>query len=336
MTQQTTLITGGAGFIGSALVRAFATRGERILVLDKLTYAGHRQNLDGVDCTLIEGDVCDTALLQQIFSDNEITTVIHAAAESHVDNSIAGSAAFIETNVTGTHRMLEAARHAWSKKTESTRRVFVQISTDEVYGALGSDGVFTLATPMQPNSPYAASKAAADHLARAWFKTYGLPVMITRCCNNYGPRQHPEKLIPRMINNAFAGERLPIYGDGKQVREWIHVDDHARGVLAVVERGTPGAIYHLGSGEERRNIELVSLLCDLLAKAKPGSNYHALMTHVTDRLGHDYRYALDVSATEKSLTFTPKISFDEGMQSTVDWYLNNGAWVETMRAWRGR
>jgi dTDP-glucose 4,6-dehydratase len=320
----TLLITGGAGFIGSALVAQLAQRGDRVVVLDKLTYAGHKQNLDGVECELVEGDILDAELLKTVFAQRAFDAVIHAAAESHVDNSIAGSAAFIETNVVGTHRMLEAARHAKVK-------CFVHVSTDEVYGALGADGIFTTHSPMQPNSPYAASKAASDHLARSWFKTYGLPVVITRCCNNYGPRQHPEKLIPRMLTNAQKGEKLPVYGDGKQVREWIHVDDHARGIIAALERGTPGEVYHLGSGEERQNIELVELLCDLI-----GNNSRGLITHVADRPGHDFRYALDIGATERAIGFKPAIPFKDGIAQTVQWYRDHPQWVETMLAWRGR
>lgn len=318
------LLTGGAGFIGSAIASQLAARGDKLVVLDKLTYAGHRQNLEGVDCELVVGDILDMALLTQLFGKYKFDAVIHAAAESHVDNSIAGSAAFVETNITGTHRMLEAARVAGIKR-------YIQISTDEVYGALGEQGVFTPNSPMLPNSPYAASKAASDHLARSWFKTYGLPVIITRCCNNYGPRQHPEKLIPRMISNARAGEKLPVYGDGKQVREWIHVDDHARGVLAALDRGTPGEVYLLGSGEERRNIELVELLCDLI-----GNNARGLITHVTDRLGHDFRYALDVGATEKQIGFMPSIDFKEGIAATVQWYLDHPQWIATMQSWKGQ
>lgn len=320
----TILVTGGAGFIGSALVAQLAMRGDRVIVLDRLTYAGHPQNLNGIDCQLVEGDIRDSALLSKLFSQYAFDAVIHAAAESHVDNSISGSAAFIDTNVVGTHRVLEAARHANVKR-------FVHVSTDEVYGALGETGIFTKQSPIAPNSPYAASKAASDHLARSWFKTYSLPVVITRCCNNYGPRQHPEKLIPRMITNAIKGEKLPVYGDGKQVREWIHVDDHARGVIAAMERGTPGEVYHLGSGEERRNIEIVELLCDTL-----GGNARGLINYVADRPGHDFRYALDVASTEKQIGFTPQVGFTEGMESTVRWYQNNPAWVSTMLGWKGK
>lgn len=338
MTIPITLITGGAGFIGSSLTRIFAAAGHRVIVLDRLTYAGHPRNLDGVECRLVEGDVCDAALLKQLFAEAPVSAVIHAAAESHVDNSIAGSAAFIETNIVGTHRVLEAALSHWRTLTPTAQNDFryVQVSTDEVYGALGESGAFTHDTPMRPNSPYAASKAAADHLARAWHQTYGLPVLITRCCNNYGPRQHPEKLIPRMITNALKGEKLPVYGDGKQIREWIHVDDHARGVIAALTRGKPGEIYHLGSHAEIRNIALVQQLCTLLAQKTGRLGLDSLITHVTDRLGHDFRYALDTSATSATLGFTPQVTFAEGLAATVDWYLQNEDWVRTMQAWRGK
>jgi dTDP-glucose 4,6-dehydratase len=313
---KTILLTGGAGFIGSAIAAQLAARGDKLVVLDRLTYAGHPQNLAGVACQLVEGDVRDSALLATLFAQHRFDAVIHAAAESHVDNSISNSGAFIETNILGTHRVLEAARIAKTPK-------FVHVSTDEVYGALGEAGVFTTASPIAPNSPYAASKAASDHLARSWHKTYGMDVVITRCCNNYGPRQHPEKLIPRMVTNALKGEALPVYGEGKQVREWIHVDDHARGVIAAMERGVAGDVYHLGSGEERRNIELVELLCDTL-----GNNARALITYVADRPGH-------VSATQKHIGFAPEIGFAEGIASTVQWYKENPEWVATMLSWKG-
>lgn len=320
----TILLTGGAGFIGSAIASQLAQRGDRVIVLDKLTYAGHPQNLVGIDCQLVEGDIRDAELLAKLFAQHHFDAVIHAAAESHVDNSITGSAAFIDTNVTGTHRLLEAVRIAKTPR-------FLHVSTDEVYGALGEEGVFTTQSPMQPNSPYAASKAASDLLVRSWFKTYGLPAVITRCCNNYGPRQHPEKLIPRMVTNAMKGEPLPVYGDGRQVREWIHVDDHARGVIAALDRGTPGQVYHLGSGEERRNIELVELLCDEL-----GPHVRGLITYVADRPGHDFRYALDVTGTEQQLGFMPSISFAEGIAATVRWYRDHPEWIATMQNWTGK
>lgn len=332
-TPKTILITGGAGFIGSSLVAECARRGHRVVVLDKLTYAGHRMNLEGIDGdhTLVVGDVADISRVSGLFKKYAFDAVIHAAAESHVDNSITGSRQFMDANILGTHVLLEAARTAWGS--DAGKR-FLQVSTDEVYGALGETGEFTTTTPMAPNSPYAASKAAADLLVRAWHKTYGLPTIITRCCNNYGPRQHPEKLIPRMITNALSGAKLPIYGSGQQRREWIHVEDHARGVMAALERGTPGKVYHLGSGEECRNITLVQSLCDKLATLRPGTDYHALITHVEDRLGHDFRYALDTSSAA-AIGFTPQVPFSEGIASTLRWYLENDAWVSTMNQWRG-
>ena len=330
---QTILITGGAGFIGSALVAEATKRGYRVIVLDKLTYAGHRMNLEGIagDHQLVIGDVADATRVAGLFKKFPISGVIHAAAESHVDNSIAGSAAFMQANIIGTHVLIEAAREAF--KGDATKR-FLQVSTDEVYGALGDEGEFTLDTSMKPNSPYAASKAAADMLVRSWHVTYGLNTVITRCCNNYGPRQHPEKLIPRMITNALAGEKLPVYGQGQQRREWIHVEDHARGVMDAFARGRAGHVYHLGSGEERRNITLVQSLCETLARKKPNTDYHALITYVEDRLGHDYRYALDTSSAV-SIGFTPRIAFHAGMEETIDWYIANADWVSTMKQWRG-
>lgn len=325
------LITGGAGFIGSALVAEAIAQGYRVTVLDKLTYAGHRMNLEGLDCTLVVGDVTNATLVNKLFAENDFTQVIHAAAESHVDNSIAGAAPFIHTNIVGTQVLLEAARTVW--KGDATRR-FLQVSTDEVYGALGDTGSFTLDAPLAPNSPYAASKASADLLVRAWHQTYGLNTVMTRCCNNYGPRQHPEKLIPRMITNALAGEKLPIYGSGLQRREWMHVNDHARGVLLALSRGRAGHIYHLGSGHELRNITLVELLCEQLAELKPGVDYRALITHVEDRLGHDFRYALDTSSAS-AIGFVPEILFAEGIRDTVEWYLAHAPWVKTMRYWKG-
>lgn len=331
--QKTILITGGAGFIGSALVAEAVKRGYRVIVLDKLTYAGHRMNLEWIkgDHQLVIGDVADSTRVAGLFKKFPIQGVIHAAAESHVDNSISGSAPFMHANIIGTHVLLEAARTAWGKGSQNR---YLQVSTDEVYGALGEVGEFTLDTNLAPNSPYAASKAAADMLVRAWHKTYGLNTTITRCCNNYGPRQHPEKLIPRMITNALVGEKLPVYGQGQQRREWIHVEDHARGVMDAFERGKPGGIYHLGSGEERRNITLVQSLCDTLAAKKPGRDYKALITYVEDRLGHDFRYALDISSA-KAIGFVPQISYAQGMESTIDWYLVNDGWVKTMKEWKG-
>lgn len=334
---RTILLTGGAGFIGSAIAAALVARGDKVVVLDKLTYAGHRQNLEWIEggWELVVADVADEAAVKKIFNAHTFDAVIHAAAESHVDNSIAGAAPFIRTNIVGTQVLLEASLAQWKAHGKPAGFRYLQVSTDEVYGTLGKDGEFTLSTPLAPNSPYAASKAAADMLVRAWHKTHGLPVLTTRCCNNYGPRQHPEKLIPLMVTNALAGKQLPVYGDGKQVREWIHVDDHAHGVLAVLDKAVVGGIYHLGTSEERQNIDLVHHLCDVLSELKPGKDYKALITHVTDRLGHDFRYALDVSETKKALGFEPSVPFKQGVADTIAWYVDNPEWVATMKSHRG-
>ncbi|PZP85476.1 MAG: dTDP-glucose 4,6-dehydratase [Azospirillum brasilense] len=332
--QHTWLITGGAGFIGSALVSAAIAQGHRVVVLDKLTYAGHRQNLEWIDgpWELVVADVADADAVRALFAAHTFDAVIHAAAESHVDNSIAGAGAFMRSNVLGTQVLLDAALAQWQARGKPEHFRYLQVSTDEVYGALGATGHFTLDSPLAPNSPYAASKASADLLVRAWHKTHGLPTLITRCCNNYGPRQHPEKLIPRMISNALAGQPLPVYGDGQQMREWIHVDDHAAGVLAVLARGDAGGIYHLGSGVESRNLDLVHRVCDELSACAPGADYRSLITHVTDRLGHDFRYALDVEPTRKKLGFAARIGFAEGLRDTVRWYAANPPWITTMLA----
>lgn len=333
---QTILLTGGAGFIGSSIAAQLCARGDKVVVLDKLTYAGHPQNLEWIagDWELVVADVADEAAVKKIFQAHMFDAVIHAAAESHVDNSITGAGPFIRSNVVGTQVLLDAALAQWKARNKPDSFRYLQVSTDEVYGALGQSGEFTLATPMAPNSPYAASKASADLLVRAWFKTHGLPTLITRCCNNYGPRQHPEKLIPLMVTNALAGKNLPVYGDGQQVREWIHVDDHARGVLATLANAQPGSVTHLGSGEERKNLELVHHLCDVLATLKPGRDYRSQITHVTDRLGHDFRYALDISTTAGATGFTPIVPFYDGMADTIAWYVNHPQWVQTMLAHR--
>lgn len=329
---QTILLTGGAGFIGSSIAAQLCTRGDKVIVLDKLTYAGHRQNLEWIkgDWELIVADVADDAAVRNIFALHQFDAVIHAAAESHVDNSIAGAGPFIRSNVLGTQVLLDAALAQWKARGKPEGFRYLQVSTDEVYGALGASGEFKRTTPLAPNSPYAASKASADLLVRAWFKTHGLPTLITRCCNNYGPRQHPEKLIPLMVTNAIAGKNLPVYGDGQQVREWIHVDDHARGVLATLAKAAPGSVTHLGSGEERKNLELVQHLCDVLSKLRPGRDYRAQITHVTDRLGHDFRYALDISETRKDTGFAASVGFYDGLAETIGWYVSNPQWVQTM------
>ena len=303
-----------------------------MVVLDALTYAGHPQNLEGIagNVTLVEGDICDRGTVNACFAEHAITGVIHAAAESHVDNSIKGSDAFIRTNINGTHTMLEAARAHYDGLTDDTKKRFrfLHISTDEVYGALGAEGAFTQSSPNLPNSPYAASKAASDHLVRSWGKTYGLPVLTTRCCNNYGPRQHPEKLIPLMITRALEGEPLPVYGDGQQMREWIHVADHAAAVFAVYENAPVGSVTHIGSGVESTNLSLVHTLCNILETH--GMSARGQITHVTDRPGHDFRYALSFEQNETELP-QPR-DFAAGLKDTVAWYLAHPDWIATMLA----
>lgn len=332
------MITGGAGFIGSALVAHAVQAGSHVVVVDKLTYAGHPDNLRWIDAmgwsgsyTLEVADILDTPRMLALMQTHAVSAVMHAAAESHVDNSIASAKPFIETNVVGTQSMLDASRRHISTLDDAARARFryLQISTDEVYGALGATGHFKLSSPLAPNSPYAASKAAADLMVNAWRTTYGLPTLITRCCNNYGPRQHPEKLIPRMITNALSGNPLPVYGKGDQVREWIHVEDHARGAFAVLERAEIGSVTHLGSGIEHTNLHIVHAICGALAQKK-GGDYAGLITHVQDRLGHDFRYALDVSPTKAALGFEATIGFESGLANTIDWYLAHADWIETI------
>lgn len=333
----TFLVTGGAGFIGRALVEALAAKDAHVLVLDALTYAGHPSTLAGIkgNVTLIEGDIRDGAMVASLFLRYKPDAVFHLAAESHVDNSIEAPAGFIETNIQGSYTMLEAARRYVSQCSDAVKHAFryLHISTDEVYGALGEDGVFTADSPLAPNSPYSASKAAADMLARAWFKTYGLPVIITRCSNNYGPYQHPEKLIPRMIINAEKGEPLPVYGSGMQVRDWIHVSDHAAGIIAAYERGMAGEVYVFGGHNEVRNIDVVTQICDYLKTYGGKRDYHALITHVNDRLGHDFRYAIDDSASMATLGWKRTVTdFSQGLSDTIAWYLANPEWIATMTA----
>jgi dTDP-glucose 4,6-dehydratase len=334
------MITGGAGFIGSALVAHAVEQGAQVLVVDALTYAGHIENLNWIKAqnypgnfTFIEANILQTDRMLSLMREHKLSAVIHAAAESHVDNSIAAAGAFIETNVQGTQSMLDAARAHWRDADDDIKAHFrfLQISTDEVYGALGEQGVFDLQSPIAPNSPYAASKAAADLLVRACHKTHGLPTLITRCCNNYGPRQHPEKLIPRMIDKALKGEALPVYGSGKQVREWVHVDDHAKGVFATLSGAEIGSVTHLGSGVEHTNLEIIHAICSLIAQ-ETGRDASNQITHVADRLGHDFRYALDLSSSVETLGFSAHIGFDEGLQNTLRWYLDNAKWVEIILA----
>jgi dTDP-glucose 4,6-dehydratase len=327
------LLTGGAGFIGSEVARA-ALLGlpnlTRLVVLDALTYAGHRANLAEVlgdaRVTFVQGDIVDRELVGRLFAEHAMDTVLHLAAESHVDRSIASGDAFVRTNVNGTFSLLEAARHAWGDALADKR--FVHVSTDEVFGALEQGGAFTETTPYAPNSPYAASKAASDLLARAAWKTYGLPVVITNTCNNYGPRQLPEKLLPLMISNAADGKKLPVYGEGKQVREWLHVSDHAEAILAAAQRGRLGESYLFGSGEERANLALVEHVADLVDAelGRPQGTARRLIGFVPDRKGHDFRYAIDSAKARRELGWAPRRTLDEALRDTVRWYLANAAW----------
>jgi dTDP-glucose 4,6-dehydratase len=331
---RTVLVTGGAGFIGCNLVRHLlgAHDGPRLVNLDALTYAGSLHNLHGLAdrfperYRFVEGDIRDTDLLEDLFAEEEIDTVIHLAAESHVDRSIDGPAAFLQTNIMGTYALLEAARRAWGDR-EDVR--FHHVSTDEVYGSLGEDGLFAETTAYDPSSPYSASKAASDHLVRAWHRTYGLPVTITNCSNNYGPFQFPEKLIPLMIMNALQQKPLPVYGDGKNVRDWLHVEDHARALDRVVRCGKTGRTYNIGGHNEWTNIEIVRLLCDTLdeLRPRPSGTHRDLIAFVRDRPGHDRRYAIDATRMQEELDWTPAYTFDEGLRQTIEWYMANTDWL---------
>ena len=320
------LITGGAGFIGSHVVRHFVERypDYRIVNLDKLTYAGSTAGLADLDgrknYTFVQGDICDGALIGRIFATHDIDAVIHLAAESHVDRSIGAPSIFAQTNVMGTLSLLEAARAHWGG--DFTGRRFYQISTDEVYGALGEEGLFTEESRYDPHSPYSASKAAADHFVRAYGDTYGMPVLISNCTNNYGPGQYPEKLIPLMISNIVARKPLPVYGEGTNVRDWIWVGDHVEAIDAVLHRGTPGETYLAGGGNEVRNIDLVKTLIRLTDKAlgRAEGESESLITFVKDRAGHDFRYAADISKISRTLGWQPRTSFEEGLRRTVEWY----------------
>jgi dTDP-glucose 4,6-dehydratase len=339
------LVTGGAGFIGSALVRHLLADTESTVVnVDKLTYAGNLESLPGVlghpRHAFEQVDLCDATALRDVFTRHQPDAVMHLAAETHVDRSIDGPGAFIQTNVVGTCTLLEAARAYLGTLPPERRSLFrfLHVSTDEVYGALADDAsLFTETTPYAPNSPYAASKAAADHLVRAWHRTYGLPVLITNCSNNYGPFQFPEKLIPLMILNALEGKPLPVYGQGAQVRDWLHVEDHVKALLAVLEHGTVGEHYNIGGDSQRQNLTVVRTLCDLLETLAPEKpphvrSYRELITHVTDRPGHDPRYAIDAAKIRSQLGWTPKITFEAGLESTIRWYLENRTWCERVQS----
>jgi dTDP-glucose 4,6-dehydratase len=331
------LVTGGAGFIGSNFVHYWLTNHahDRVVVLDALTYAGNLENLSGLkslaNYQFVHGDVCDAELTERIFLENDIDTVVHFAAESHVDRSILGPEAFIRTNVHGTFTLLETARKVWVN-TRRERR-FLHVSTDEVFGSLEHHELpFTETSPYQPNSPYAASKAASDHLARAYFHTYGLPVLTTNCSNNYGPYQFPEKLIPLTIINALEGQPIPVYGDGRNVRDWLHVEDHCRGIDAVLDAGTSGQTYNIGGSNERENLDIVHQICDCLDRLLPAEcPRRDLITFVTDRPGHDRRYAIDASKMRNELKWQPRYAFTDGLEQTVRWYLEHRRWWERVR-----
>lgn len=341
------MVTGGAGFIGSAVVRYLIDESEhQVLNIDALTYAG---NLESIPCAGSERysfqqlDIRDQAALVQAFADFQPDAVMHLAAESHVDRSIDGPAEFIQTNIVGTYNMLEAARGYWQALSESARRAFRfhHISTDEVYGDLGPEGLFTETTSYEPSSPYSASKASSDHLVRAWQRTYGLPTLVTNCSNNYGPYHFPEKLIPLMILNALSGKPLPVYGDGSQIRDWLYVEDHARALVKVVTEGKVGETYNIGGHNERKNIDVVKTICATLEQLVPENphslaagnvgGFESLITYVADRPGHDVRYAIDASKIERELGWAPAETFETGIRKTVEWYLNNRQWWQRIQ-----
>ena len=333
------LVTGGAGFIGSAVCRRLVLN-HRISVvnIDKLTYAANLRSLDALageqSYVFEQVDICDRAGVDGVFGKHEPDAVIHLAAESHVDRSITGPSTFIDTNVMGTYNLLEAARKYYDLLTPERRRRFrfVHVSTDEVYGSLGATGLFYEETPYRPSSPYSASKAASDHLAHAWFKTYGLPVIVSNCSNNYGPYQFPEKLIPLIILNAIEGKPLPVYGNGSNVRDWLYVDDHAEGLISLLTRGRPGEKYNFGGNSERSNLDVVELICDVLDQMVAGrARRRSLITFVKDRPGHDLRYAIDASKARHELGWKPSKTFEEGIAQTVQWYLESRAWWEAPR-----
>ena len=341
---KTILITGGCGFIGSNFVRLAleSLPDSRIINLDKLTYAGNLANLADISghdrYKFVRGDICDGDLIDGLFADEQIDTVVHFAAESHVDRSIEGPAEFINTNIIGTFTLLEAAKKAWlSKDTERGTRGeenyrFLHVSTDEVYGSLGDTGLFTENTPYDPRSPYSASEASSDHLVSAYHHTYGLPTLMTNCSNNYGPYHFPEKLIPLIINNALNGKDLPVYGDGKNVRDWLYVVDHCTAILRVLQKGRLGETYNVGGNSEMQNIEVVQTICDILdEKVEPlanGQTRRSLIKFVKDRAGHDRRYAIDATKLKQELGWEPSVTFEDGIRMTIDWYLDNVAWMD--------
>ena len=349
---QTIIVTGGAGFIGCNFVRyLLGQSAARVVVVDKLTYAGHPANLaavaDDPRYTFIQADIADQAAMREVFSAQAPTALVNFAAETHVDRSIDNGRPFIDTNLVGTFVLLEEARRHWEALAEEARAEFrfLHVSTDEVYGTLGADGLFSETTAYAPNSPYAASKAGADHLVRAYHETYGLPALITNCSNNYGPFQFPEKLIPLMVLNALEGKALPIYGDGGNIRDWLYVEDHCAGIQLVLERGRPGQNYNIGGNNERTNLEVVDRICAVLERLVPAagnpalsalgkSAYSELKTYVADRPGHDRRYAIDAGKIRRELGWAPRHDFDSGIEQTIRWYLDNRNWCDTVTAGR--
>jgi dTDP-glucose 4,6-dehydratase len=334
------LVTGGAGFIGSNLIRLLIRESDHtVLNLDALTYAGNQHSLSDLESNtryqFSHTDICDAIELDKVFADFQPDWVMHLAAESHVDRSIDGPGAFIQTNVVGTFNMLQAARRHYEslQGAHKTNFRFLHVSTDEVYGSLGEAGLFSETTAYEPHSPYSASKAASDHLARAWADTYGLPLLVTNCSNNYGPYQFPEKLIPVVILKALRGEAIPVYGKGENIRDWLYVDDHAEALHTVIAKGRVGETYNIGGNNEKRNIDLVQLICDLLDEIRPrndGKSYAEQITFVTDRPGHDLRYAIDASKIKSELGWSPKQDHESGFRKTVQWYLDNSAWVQNI------
>lgn len=345
--RKTILLTGGSGFIGSNFIRTSMLQDSvvRVINLDALTYAGNVESLADVPAgpryRFVQGDICDQQMLDRLLSAEQPSAIVHFAAESHVDRSIDGPAAFVRTNVNGTFTLLEATRHWWRELPPERRDSFrfLHVSTDEVYGSLGALGLFSEDTPYAPNSPYSASKAASDHFVRAYHHTYGLPVLTTNCSNNYGPYQFPEKLIPLMILNALAGKPLPVYGDGMQVRDWLYVEDHCRAILTVLDNGKLGETYNIGGHNEMANITIVNTLCALLDELRPssdGKSYSAQITYVDDRPGHDRRYAIDAGKIGRELGWQPQETFETGIRKTVEWYLQNLTWCERITSGKYR
>jgi len=343
---RTILVTGGAGFIGSCFVRMAVARGDvKVVTLDKLTYAGNLDSLADLEGNprhvFVQGDIADRPLVTRLLAEHKPQGIVHLAAESHVDRSIDGPGEFIQTNVVGTFELLEAVRGYWTQlsKDEAAAFRFLHVSTDEVYGSLGAEGKFRETTPYAPNSPYSASKAASDHLVRAYHHTYGLPTLTTNCSNNYGPYQFPEKLIPLMILNALEGKNLPVYGDGQNIRDWLYVEDHCRAIEAVLERGRPGEEYNIGGDAERTNLAVVHGICDLVDQLRPGLPHapcRSKIAYVKDRPGHDRRYAIDASKIQSELGWQPLENFETGIERTVRWYLANSPWIERVTSGKYR